>query len=235
MFRKIAEFVFVALIAVVLFFEIKRHERKLFKSEEEYRNLFESNPNPMWIYNKQTLGFIKVNDAAVEKYKYSRAMFLKMTINDIRPEEEQERLKKYIKSPRDGITLAGSWKHMKGNGETFNVSIISHPVVFEKQDCALVMATDITELLDKERKLKQAYLKIKTANEALLQISWSNSHELRKPLCSILGLINLMKFSTDEHEQKEMLHLLEDCSLELDKVVRLNNEKVNQIETQEFS
>lgn len=233
LFRKLNEFIFVVVIAFVLYFKIKKHELKLSKSEEEYRHLFESNPNPMWIYNKKTLRFIRVNNAAVEKYRYSRSMFLKMTINDIRPPEEHDRLNDYIKTMRNGIHLAGNWKHMKGSGEVFNVSIIAHPVLFDNQDCTLVMAADITELLDKERKLQQAYLKIKTANEALLHISWSNSHELRKPLCSILGLINLMKFSTDVHEQKEMLHLLEECSLELDKVVRQNNEKVTQIETQE--
>jgi PAS domain S-box-containing protein len=235
LFRSLNDFVFVVIIAFVLYFEIKKHELKLFKSEEEYRHLFESNPNPMWIYNRQTLRFVKVNNAAIEKYGYNKNKFLRMNIQDIRPAEEYKRFNDYIKNPREGIQLAGTWKHVKHNGEVFNVSIISHSVIFNKQDCSLVMATDITELLDKETKLQRAYRKIKTANDALLHVSWSNSHELRKPLCSILGLINLMKESDDEQEKKEILRLLEECSLELDKVVRRNNEKVTEIETQELN
>lgn len=235
LFRSLNDFVFIVIIAFVLYFEIKKHELKLFRSEEEYRHLFESNPNPMWIYNRQTLRFVKVNNAAIEKYGYNKNKFLRMTIQDIRPAEENERFKNYIKTPREGIQLAGIWKHIKGNGEIFNVSIISHPVIFNNQDCGLVMATDMTELLDKETKLQRAYRKIKTANDALLHVSWSNSHELRKPLCSILGLINLMKESTDEQEKTEILRLLEECSLELDIVVRRNNEKVTEIEMKELN
>jgi light-regulated signal transduction histidine kinase (bacteriophytochrome) len=96
------------------------------------------------------------------------------------------------------------------------------------------MATDITELIEKERKLKDAYQKIKTSNDVLLQIAWSNSHELRKPLCSILGLVSLLKEASDQ-ERDEFLRLLEISSTELDYVLRQNNEKVDEIGIQEKS
>jgi PAS domain S-box-containing protein len=177
----------------------------------------------MWIYNHQTLRFIKVNNAAIEKYKYSRSAFLKMTINGIRPSEEYDREHAQSIGPAEIVHRKGIWRHLKASGEVFYVTLISQDILFNNELCGLVMATDITEILDKDRK-------IRSANEALQQISWSNSHELRKPLCSILGLVSLLKYSTDEHEQKEMLHLLEECSLELDVVVRKNNEKVTAVE-----
>jgi PAS domain S-box-containing protein len=223
LFRKLSEFAFVVTIAFILYFEIKKYKLKLSRSEKEYRHLFESNPNPMWIYNHQTLRFIKVNNAAIEKYKFSRSMFLKMTINDIRPSEEYDRQNAHLISPAEIVRRKGIWRHLKASGEVFYVSLISQRILFNNEPCGLVMATDITEILDKDRK-------IRSANEALQQISWSNSHELRKPLCSILGLVSLLKYSTDEHEQKEMLHLLEECSLELDVVVRKNNEKVTEVD-----
>ena len=54
--------------------------------------LFESNPHPMWVFDTETLAFLAVNRAAVEHYGYSREEFLGMTIADIRPPEEAERL-----------------------------------------------------------------------------------------------------------------------------------------------
>ena len=35
------------------------------ESEEQYRLLFDSNPHPMWVYERETLAFLAVNDAAV--------------------------------------------------------------------------------------------------------------------------------------------------------------------------
>ncbi|WP_295675868.1 PAS domain S-box protein [uncultured Mucilaginibacter sp.] len=215
----------------VLYVKIKNQQRKLTKSEEEYRQLFESNPNPLWIYNEK-LRFVKVNKAAVEKYGYSTKKFLKMTVNDINSQADYIILKDYINEPHEEFQLAGIREHVKATGVTFIVSIVSYPVLFTNQHCNLVMATDITSLIEKERKLKDAYQKIKTSNEALLQIAWSNSHELRKPLCSILSLVSLLKEASD-HEREEFLRLLEISSTELDLVLRQNNEKVDAIELEE--
>jgi PAS domain S-box-containing protein len=217
----------VIIISYVLYVKIKKQQLKLTKSEEEYRQLFESNPNPLWIYNEQ-LKFVKVNDAAVEKYGHGRRKFLKMTVDQIISAEGDRILNDYLKEFQSEARLATIREHVKATGETFMVSIVSYPVLFQNQNCNLVMATDITELIEKERKLQEAYQRIKTSNEALLQIAWSNSHELRKPLCSIMGLVSLLKEASD-NEREEFLRLLEISSVELDQVLRQNNEKVDEI------
>ena len=91
------------------------------------------------------------------------------------------------------------------------------------------MATDITELLDKERKLQDANQKIKNSNEVLLNVAWSNSHELRKPLCSMLSLVDLLKETTDEEERKKYIYLLQQCTAEMDEITQKNNTKLNDI------
>ncbi|MGZ3763530.1 MAG: PAS domain S-box protein [Mucilaginibacter sp.] len=211
----------------MLYVKIKKQQYKLTKSEEEYRQLFESNPNPLWIYNEE-LRFVKVNNAAVEKYGYSRKKFLRMTIEDINSTTDLQILNDYINDSEGVFRLAGIREHLKAAGDKFMVSTVSYPVLFNNQPCNLVMATDITELIEKERKLEDAYQKIKTSNEVLLQIAWSNSHELRKPLCSILGLVALLKEASDQ-ERDEFLRLLEISSTELDQVLKQNNEKVDEI------
>src|SRR5262249_51911006 len=69
--------------------EIKEAVAALRDSEERYRMLFESNPHPMWVYERDTLRFLAVNEAAVRRYGYSRQEFLNMTIEDIRPPEDR--------------------------------------------------------------------------------------------------------------------------------------------------
>ena len=62
------------------------HEAR--EAELRRRQLFDANPQPMWIFDVETLEFLAVNDAAVRHYGYSRAEFLDLTIMDVRPAEE---------------------------------------------------------------------------------------------------------------------------------------------------
>src|SRR5580693_10271931 len=80
-YRSLNDLIFVIIISYVLYVKIKRQQHKLKKSEEEYRQLFESNPNPLWIHDEESR-FVKVNDASVKKYGYSRKKFLKLTTAD---------------------------------------------------------------------------------------------------------------------------------------------------------
>src|SRR5260370_37275339 len=54
-------------------------------SEERYRFLFESNPQPLWVFDEESLKFLAVNEAACRHYGYLPEEFLGMTIRDIRP------------------------------------------------------------------------------------------------------------------------------------------------------
>src|ERR1044072_9607088 len=60
------------------------------RSEAQYRALFENNPQPMWVYDERTLRFLAVNEAAIERYGYSREEFLSMTIKSIRSTADVE-------------------------------------------------------------------------------------------------------------------------------------------------
>ena len=125
--------------------EIGRKASELTQSEERYRHLFESNPLPMWVFDAETLAFLEVNAAAVLHYGYSREEFLSMTIKDIRPQEEQQRLQDDIAAHHRGLDKAGMWKHKKKDGSILDVEITSHEVVFAGRQGKLVLANDVTE------------------------------------------------------------------------------------------
>jgi PAS domain S-box-containing protein len=206
-----------------LYLGIKKQQKKLVASAEEYRRLFELNPNPMWVYDTETFRFIKVNEAAIELYGYSMGEFLSMTIKDIRPPNDNERLVEYVRSLRKGIRQAGIWKHLKKSGEMLYVSIASHHMQFDKRPCSLVMINNVTEAVINEEKMK-------AQNIALQEIAWSNSHEVRHSLCSIISLTDLLKDSKDEAEKRECLALLQLCTAELDEVLKKIGKKVDALE-----
>ncbi|HEX7719024.1 MAG TPA: CHASE domain-containing protein, partial [Woeseiaceae bacterium] len=71
--------------------ERKRVEAQLRDTETSFRYLFEKNPNPMWVFDRETLAFLEVNDAAVAHYGYSHEEFRKLRITELRPSEDVPR------------------------------------------------------------------------------------------------------------------------------------------------
>ena len=55
------------------------------ESEERYRVLFEHNPFPTFIFEVATLRFLEANEAALQRYGYSRDVFLAMSLPDLWP------------------------------------------------------------------------------------------------------------------------------------------------------
>ena len=86
---------------------------------------------------------------------------------------------------------------------------------------------NITARKNAEESLQHAYKKIKESNDTLRDLAWSNSHEIRKPLCSIFSLVDLLKQAGNDDERSECLQMLERCAHELDEVIKRNSEKMN--------
>ena len=133
--------------------ERKRFEEALRDSEERYRLLFESTPQPIWVYNEETLSFLAVNEAATRTYGYSRDEFLAMTINDLRAEEDIPTLMIKNAEDRGDLVISSPWRHQTRDRRTIYVEMSSHPVVFDGKNSRLVIVNDVTErkLLDEKQ------------------------------------------------------------------------------------
>lgn len=130
-------------------------DEALRESERRYRELFESNPHPMWVYDIETLAFLAVNDAAIRKYGYSRVEFAGMTLKDIRPPEETEPLLKNIEHASGTLQSSGPWCHRARDGSEMLVEITSHAVAWNDRRARLVMAHDVTARVTAEREARQ--------------------------------------------------------------------------------
>ncbi len=124
-------------------------------SEKRYRSLFESNPVPMWTFDKKTLCFLNVNEAAIRHYGYSRDEFLAMTILDIRPPEDAEDTFNLVAQDDGGLSYHGEIRHLTSAGREIIVDITSHDVVEENSNARLVLAADITDRKRAEAELKK--------------------------------------------------------------------------------
>ncbi|HXE91702.1 MAG TPA: PAS domain S-box protein [Terriglobales bacterium] len=136
--------------------ERKRAEQKMRDSEASFRLLFASSPQPMWVFDTETLSFLEVNQAAVRKYGYSRDEFLRLRITDIRPPEDVPRLLEQLRAADRGEyeLRPGEWRHILKDGRIIDVEVVSHDLEFGGRPARLVLATDITERKRIERDLR---------------------------------------------------------------------------------
>lgn len=137
------------------FTERKRAEGALRESEHRYRTLFEMNPLPMWVYDFESLRFTDVNDAAIRHYGYSRTEFLRMTIRDIRPREELEKMQEALAtaSARRGPR---HFRHLKKDGSIIDVEITSFEFVSGGRRSRMVIAQDVTARMRTDEELRRS-------------------------------------------------------------------------------
>ena len=152
--------------AETLLRSLRASEATLRESEARYRDLFESNPQAMWVYDVETLAFLAVNDAAIASYGFSRDEFLAMTIRDVRPPEEVERLLAALPGRRDGLGHTAVWRHRRKNGADILVEVTSHTLAFGGRRARLVLAHDVTERRKAEDALRESEERLRLALEA---------------------------------------------------------------------
>ncbi|MDO9400109.1 MAG: PAS domain S-box protein [Polaromonas sp.] len=135
--------------------ERKLSEQALIDGEQRYAALFKSAPVPMWIVDAQTLKFLAVNETTISGYGYSRDEFLQLTLFDIRPRAEQERLEQYVAK---GFTGAPTrWLHVRKDGLEFPVETVSRVIHYLGREARFVVAINITAQVKAENDV-QAYL-----------------------------------------------------------------------------
>lgn len=149
-------------------------------NEAKYRYMFHNNPQPMWIYDIDTLSFLEVNDSAIKHYGYTQEEFLSMTLKDIHPVDEILKLINYFQLTGYQSTRTGEWTHKKKNGEIISVEIISYSIIFNHCNARYVLINDITERKIVEEKLIRERKLLRTLIDNLPVTIYVKDAECRK-------------------------------------------------------
>jgi PAS domain S-box-containing protein len=167
----------------------KELEKNLLEKERVYRELFEGNPQPMWVYAVETMEFLAVNDAAVNHYGYSRPEFLRMTLRDIRLPDDVPPLTASVEKARGKLAKVGLWQHRKKDSTLIDVEITTHDILFNGRAARLVLINDVTERKRVERE-NAAYLgKLRLMSQEMLLIEERERRQLAITLHDQIGQV----------------------------------------------
>ena len=161
----------------------KMAEAALHDSEEKYRSLFDSGPNPIFVLEPADMRILDVNPAALDAYGYTQKEDL---IGRIFSELGEFEIHDMAMVSHGAVDWADSCfinqkaRHLKKDGTPFYIRVKACPIKYQDRMALILAATDITESIEKDAQLFQAS-KMTTLGE----MSAGIAHELTQPLNAI--------------------------------------------------
>jgi diguanylate cyclase (GGDEF)-like protein/PAS domain S-box-containing protein len=141
---------------------ILSHESRIAAAREDtFRSLFDENPQAMMVTALPALAtedgnlpFLAVNNAALAMYGYSRDEFLTLTLSQIRPPEDRDRLRSNLRAMRGGRTHFDSIRHSTRSGDVLEVDVDTRETIFDDAGAMIICSSDVTDRVRLQRELE---------------------------------------------------------------------------------
>ncbi|MFZ5764491.1 MAG: PAS domain-containing sensor histidine kinase [Thermodesulfobacteriota bacterium] len=161
-----------------MLYRLKGSQEDLRQSEKKYRRLFNADPNPIFILDRQSLAILDANARAEAHYGYGREELLRMSFADLGyPDDALEIAAAFRNKTDQASILFAKKQHHRKDGALFYANIHVCEAEYLGRDALIATTTDITKSVQKEAQLVQAS-KLATLGEMAAGIA----HELNQPL-----------------------------------------------------
>lgn len=134
----------------------KQGEEELRKSKEQYRFLFEENPQPMWIFALDTFKFLAFNRATLRHYGYSTTDFRDLTAKELCLATEVDAFVAEAGKPSLDLPPRKLARHCKKDGSVIEVEMAAQDLVYAGCPGRLVLTSDVTAQRQLQKELLQA-------------------------------------------------------------------------------
>lgn len=159
------------------------------ETDRRARVVFDVHPQPMWIFDVDTLAILAVNEAAVHHYGWTREEFGDMTIMDLLAPDD---LAPVASAAVDQAPLRGEVArahHQRRDGSLVDMELVSHELELDGRRARLVLATDTTDRTRARAALHQSEEQLRHAHraEAVGRIAGGVAHDFNNLLTTIRG------------------------------------------------
>ena len=190
---------FLLVSSLVIYFFIRRQLILHIMSNDQYNLLLDAYLTPMWIFNRETLKILEVNNTACNTYGYSAQEFREMTILNIMSSEDRHKAIETIKTLSYHYIPTSNFEHIKKNGELIMAKVTAQQIIFKNQICIMVMAEDVTIQLLQEKAIRLLHFAEKAYKE---ELEFNITHlkaalEEKQRLAEVMGRIHNMVIVTD--------------------------------------
>jgi len=217
-----------------MLYRLRKSEEDLRQSEEKYRLLFDTEPNPIFILEPKTLKILDANARAESQYGYGKEEFLKMSFVDLEHEGEPQEIMSAFDGVMDGrCVLFSKKRHQRKDQSLFFANVHICCARYVGKDALIATTTDITETVMKEAQLIQAS-KLATLGEMATGIA----HELNQPLNVIkIGSAFLLESVREGRKvsEKDLTTIAEEFNGEVDRASGIINHLRNFARTGDIS
>ena len=207
--------------------ERKLAERALHESEKNYRSLFDSGPNPIFVLDHERFEILDANPSAEETYGYSKKELIGRPFSDLGPSGDENfnrTMKAEMARSEDQLSacvISLKEQHLKKGKQPFYVRVTACPTRYHQRQAIIVAVTDITELFEKDAQLAQA-----SKMTTLGQMSAGIAHELNQPLNAIkMGseYLQMVMGKKQQDVQMELIDVAREVSAQVDRASAIIN------------
>ena len=108
-------------------------------------------PFPVFIFNKENLKFLEVNDAALKLYGYLKDEFLNLDLTDLYTEDDMQSLLELTADNIEEGIFNGPYKHRKKDGSNILIEMSELSIIYRGKEAGLNVILDVTKRIELEK------------------------------------------------------------------------------------
>ena len=201
--------------------ENKKYQKQAKLNKKSLQEFFDYAPEAIIIMDLETMGFVNYNESALRLLRFSDAELARQNPLTISPEFQQdgrrseEKTQELIAKVIEGEKPVFEWLVRTGNGEMIICEV--RLILLSNNAGKVQIYASFVDVTDRKRNEEEISLQYKKLSE----IAFLQSHQVRQPISSILGLINLYNFKKpNDPLNAELLLKIQTVTKQFDEIIR---------------
>ena len=208
------------------------------EAAQTFREIFDQSSDLIYIHDEKGI-YIDVNQTVLDTYGYTREEIIGQNpifISAPGMNDFDKVVELTTRAWENGETHKFEWWSLRKDGTVFPKEIILKKGKYFGREVIIACGREITQQKQNEQELLRKSSQLKALNKELDSFMWKVSHDLKSPLASIKGIINVAKIEKNsenlksyfDHIESSIVKLFE-FIIEMEDITRNKQREVNYV------